>query len=193
MCISCKILQHIIASAIMKHSDTNNILYLNQHGFRQRRSCETQLIEFTSDLANTLKAGGQTDVLVMDFSKAFDKVSHGRLLHKLAHYGVRGRTHAWIGAFLSGRTQEVVVEGQHSDRVPVTSGVPQGSVLGPCLFLHYISDLPEGIRSSVRLFADDTVMYLTITNLTHSHHLPLALPTPMAKPKPTPTTASFFR
>ena len=64
-----------------------------------------------------------------------------------------------------------MVEGQHSDRVPVTSGVPQGLVLGPCLFLHYINDLPEGIRSSVRLFADDTVMYLTITNLTHSHQL----------------------
>ena len=85
---------------------------------------------------------------------AFDKVGHGRLLHKLGHYGIRGRTQRWIRGFLSGRTQEVVVEGQHSDRVPVTSGVLQGSVLGPCLFLHYINDLPEGIGSTVRLFAD---------------------------------------
>jgi hypothetical protein len=128
------------------------------------KSCETQLLEFTSDIANNLKDGKQTDVLVMaDFSKAFDKVGHGRLLHKLAHYGVKGKALLWIRAFLSGRTQEVVVEGEHSDRAPVTSGVPQGSVLGPCLFLHYINDLPEGTGSRVRLFADDTIMYLTIT------------------------------
>ena len=95
----------------------------------------------------------------MDFSKAFDKVGHGRLLHTLGHYCVRGKTQRWIQGFLSGRTQEVVVEGQHSDRVPVTSVVPQGTVLGPCLFLHYIIyDLPEGIGFTVQLFADDTVM-----------------------------------
>ena len=163
-CIACKLLEHTIVSAIMKHSNAHNILKSNQHGFREKRSCETQLLEFTSDIANNMKDGKQTDVLVMDFSKAFDKVGHGKLLHKLSHYGVGGRTHAWIGAFLSGRTQEVVVEGRHSNRVPVTSGVPQGSVLGPCLFLHYINDLPEGIESSVRLFADDTIVYHTIEN-----------------------------
>jgi hypothetical protein len=161
-CISCKLLEHIIVSSLMKHSTTHNILHPNQHGFRQQRSCETQLIEFTTDIANNLRDRKQTDVLVMDFSKAFDKVGHGKLLHKLSNYGVRGKTLAWIHAFLSGRTQEVVVEGKHSDRAPVTSGVPQGSVLGPCLFLHYINDLPEGIGSTVRLFADDTIIYRTI-------------------------------
>ena len=155
----------------MTHSDMNNILSPFQHGFRRNRSCETQLLQFTTDIANILAADKQTDVLVMDFSKALDKVGHGRLLHKLGHYGIRGRTQRWIRGFLSGRTQEVVVEGQHSDRVPVTSGVPQGSVLGPCLFLHYINELPEGIGSTVRLFADDTVMYLTIDNQTDSHRL----------------------
>ena len=170
-CICCKILEHVIATAIMTHSDINNMLSPFQHGFRRNRSCETQLLQFTTDIANILAADKQTDVPVMDFSKAFDKVGHGQLLHKLGHYGIRGRTQRWIHGFLSGRTQEVVVEGQHSDRVPVTSGVPQGSVLGPCLFLHYINDLPEGIGSTVRLFADDTVMYLTIASQTDSHKL----------------------
>ena len=76
-----------------------------------------------------LAADKQTDVLVMDFSKAFDKVGHGRLLHKLGHFGIRGRTQIWIRGFLSGRTQEVVVEGHHSNRVHVTSGVPQGKYI----------------------------------------------------------------
>jgi hypothetical protein len=170
-CISCKLIEHLIVSSLMKHSNTHNILHPNQHGFRQNRSPETQLVEFTSDIANNLKDNKQTDVLIMDFSKAFDKVGHGKLLHKLSTHGVRGKTLSWIQSFLSGRTQEVVVEGEHSDRAPVTSGVPQGSVLGPCLFLHYINDLPEGIGSSVRLFADDTIMYLAITSTEDTNHL----------------------
>ena len=99
----------------------------------------------------------------MDFSKAFDKVGHQRLLYKLAQYGVGGGANAWIQGFLRERSQTVVVEGESSDSIRVESGVPQGSVLGPCLFLYYINDLPEGLRSKVRLFADDTIIYLTIT------------------------------
>ena len=114
----------------MKHCDSNTILSPFQHGFRRNRSCEKQLVQFNTDIANILAADKQTDVLVIDFSKAFDKVGHGRLLHKLGHYGVRGRTHRYIcRGFHSGSTQEVVVEGQQSDKEPVTSGVPQGAVL----------------------------------------------------------------
>ena len=98
-----------------------------------------QLLQFTTDIATILAADKQTDVLVMDLSKPFDKVGHGRFLHTLGHYGVRGKTQRWIRGFLSGRTHEVVVEGEHTDRVPVTSGVAQCSVLGLCLFLHYIN------------------------------------------------------
>ena len=98
----------------------------------------------------------------MDFAKAFDKVPHRRLLYKLDYYGIRGSAHKWISSWLSERSQKVVFDGQASDPVPVLSGVPQGSVLGPVLFLIFINDLPDNIRSSVRLFADDCVLYRNI-------------------------------
>ena len=95
-------------------------------------------------------------------AKAFDKVPHRGLLYKLGYYGIRGSTHKWISSWLSERSQKVVLDGQASDPVPVLSGVPQGSVLGPVLFLIFINDLPDNIRSSVRLFADDCVLYRNI-------------------------------
>ena len=161
-CISCKMMEHIIASKLMRHGTNNDILYPLQHGFREKRSCELQLLGFVNDLLDSLDAGKETDVIVTDFSKAFDKVGHQRLLHKLDFYGVRGLTKKWISSFLSNRTQRVVLEGSSSTEVEVSSGVPQGSVLGPCLFLFYINALPDNMISSVRLFADDTIMYLTI-------------------------------
>ena len=91
----------------------------------------------------------------MDFANAFDKVQYRRLFHELEYYGIRGSTHKWINSWLSGRTQQVVLDGQTSDPVRVLSGVPQGSVLGPVLFLIFINDLPDKIRSSVCVFADD--------------------------------------
>ena len=107
----------------------------------------------------------QTDLIIMDFAKAFDKVPHRRLLHKLEYYGIRGSTHKWINSWLSRRTQQVVLDGQASDPVPVLSGVPKGSVLGPVLFLLFINDLPDNIRSSVCLFADNCVLYRNIHSL----------------------------
>ena len=99
-----------------------------------------------------------------DFNKAFDKVPHSRLALKLGHYGVRGNARNWISAFLSNRSQRVVLDGEASDTVLVTSGVPQGSVLGPILFLLHLNDLPNGISSGVRLFADDAIVYRTISD-----------------------------
>ena len=131
-------MEHIIASNLCKHFNRNNILYDLQHGFREKRSCETQLIQLVEDLARGMTSGKQSDLILLDFSKAFDKVSHLKLLYKLQMHGVQGKTLGWIESFLIGRTQCVVFDGDSSAEFPVSSGVPQGSVLGPILFLLYI-------------------------------------------------------
>ena len=169
--ICCKLFEHVITRQVMNHAEEHNILYNMQHGFRSGLSCETQLVEFIHDLSRNCYQGHQTDVLVMDFSKAFDKVGHDRLLSKLTHYGITGHTHEWIRGWLTNRRQRVVIDGESSDLVHVTSGVPQGSVLGPCLFLLFINDLAEDLESIVRLFADDTIAYLTIDSQSDANRL----------------------
>ena len=98
----------------------------------------------------------------MDFAKAFDKVCHSPLTHKLHRYGIQGNVNRWTKNWLANRKQFVVVKGEQSQFVSVESGVPEGAVLGPCLFLYYINDLPAKLHSYVRLFADDTTAYLVI-------------------------------
>ena len=169
--ICCKLLEHIVRAEITKHFETHKVFTDAQHGFRKGRSCESQLALTVHDLAGELDAGGQTDAILLDFSKAFDRVPHQRLVLKLDYYGIRGSTLNWIGQFLSGRTQQVLVEGHLSKSAPVTSGVPQGTVLGPSLFLVYINDLPEGLTSVVRLFADDTIVYRSIRSENDSYAL----------------------
>jgi hypothetical protein len=167
--ICSKILEHIIHSQIMNHFDKFSILTNKQHGFRAKHSCEAQLILTVNDLALSLNNKSQTDMVIMDFAKAFDTVPHNRLLLKLNRYGIRNKTHAWITSFLKSRKQRVVVGGEHSSWTEVVSGVPQGTVLGPLLFLAYINDLPQNITSQVRLFADDCVIYRQIKN-DHDHN-----------------------
>ena len=163
--LCCKVMEHIILSHIAKHLAANNILIDQQHGFRQRFSCETQLISAVNDWAKCINSRSQTDVILLDFSKAFDSVPHQRLLLKLDYYGICGKTAAWIKALLSNRSQVVSVNGSHSSSRPVPSGVPQGSVLGPVLFLLYINDITEHIQSTMRLFADDSIIYREIKNI----------------------------
>ena len=129
----CKVLEHIFASNLLTHLDSHKLLYDLQHGFRSKRSCETQLVVLMEDLSRNAIKGQHTDLILSDFSKAFDKVSQEKLLLKLHHCGVRGQVLHWIKAFLSNRSQTVVLESAKSSQVTITSGVPQGSVLGPNL------------------------------------------------------------
>ena len=122
--ICCKVLEHIIHSHAMKHLSRYNILSDAQHGFRKNRSTESQLILTCNEHAKALNSNEQLDSILLDFSKAFDKVPHKRLLHKLSHYGIRGKILAWIQDFLRDRTQSVVVDGETSMPIGVTSGVP---------------------------------------------------------------------
>ena len=144
-----------MTSSMITHLERHNILYHLQHGFRHGRSCETQIIELTTTLQANLNDSSQTDLIIMDFSKAFDKVSHPKLLAKLDHYGIRNDALKWISCFLNNRQQSVVVDGAQSHYLPVLSGVPQGSVIGPTLFVTYINGLPDYVNSAVHLFADD--------------------------------------
>ena len=167
--ICSKLIEHIIFSQVMEHYDDHQILVNTQHGFRPGRSCETQLIITTHDLASALDNRQQVDAVVLDFSKAFDHVPHQRLLQKLHHYGINTSLLHWIENFLTTRSQRVVIDGESSDFVPVTSGVPQGTVLGPLLFLSFINDIQSGITSRLRLFADDCLMYRPINSANDCH------------------------
>ena len=175
--IACKTLEHILCSSIHRHLEAHCILTDAQHGFRKRRSCETPLIITIQDLAKTVDNKGQTDVILLDFSKAFDKVPHHRLLHKLDFYGIRGSLHSLISSFLGNRSQQVLLDRVTSSSAPVQSRVPQGSVLGPLLFLLFINDLPEYIspKSTARLFADDCILYKTIETESDARDLQLDL------------------
>lgn len=164
--ICSKLFEHILYSHIMTYLNQNNLLLQNQHGFRQNLSCQTQLYELLTDLHKSLHISLDTDAVFIDFTKAFDRVPHKRLLLKINDLNLDYNTTRWIGEFITNRTQSVKLNNYISHPIPVTSGVPQGSVLGPLLFLIYINDIETGITSSIRLFADDCVIYRQITNST---------------------------
>ena len=171
--IVCKLLESIVRDQLMDFLVETRQISKNQHGFRPRRSCSTQLLEVIEDWTRLLEDGQPIDTVYLDFKKAFDSVPHHRLLKKLQAYGVAGNLLRWIEAFLSGRKQQVVVSGCHSRWSPVTSGVPQGSVLGPLLFLTYINDIPDTVTSSIKIFADDTKVYRSVSNPSHIQELQL--------------------
>ncbi len=170
-CVCCKLFEHIVAKHILDHLDKHGLLTRLQHGFRRAHSCETQLLLTIHDLLNHRENKTQVDIAVLDFLKAFDTVPHERLLGKLTHYGINGQIHNWIRMFLTTRDQCVVVNGVKSSELSVDSGVPQGTVLGPLLFLLHINDLPDNVTSQVQLFADDCLLYRPINSVADQNEL----------------------
>jgi len=157
-------MEHVITPYLRQGWDKNEWLYEGQHRLRPEYSCESQVITVCQDIADSLDNGDKIDAIIVDFSKAFDLVPHGRLLTKIANSGVDSRVVVWIREFLLGRTQRVRVGGQLSAEVRVTSSVPQGIVLGPLLFLAYVNDIWRNMESTLRLCADDCVIYRKIIN-----------------------------
>ena len=151
-----KLLESIIKDAVVQHLKTNKLINESQHGFTARKSCLTNLLMFLEVLTDYVDQGFPVDVIYLDFQKAFDEVPHIRLIKKVRAHGISGKVVEWIEAWLHEREQRVVLNGSASGWSSVKSGVPQGSILGPLLFVILINDIDEGIISRVYKFADDT-------------------------------------
>ena len=161
-CIICKVLESIIYDHIVQHMVNNKLFSKSQYGFISKRAAALQLLNVLEIWCNILDEDGIIDDINMDFQKAFDTVPHRRLLGKLESYGIQGDTLGWIQAFLTERKQRVMINGHSSEWSDVKSGVPQGSVIAALLFVIYINDLPENIKSHLYLFADDCKFFRQI-------------------------------
>ena len=166
-----KVFEKIVRKYIVSYLDANNMFNPNQHGFRCNRSCLSQLLAHYDEILHQMEKGLGIDVVYLDFSKAFDKVDFHVLLKKLKRFGIDGKLGKWLYSFLVDRTQTVVVNGVKSFKILVKSGVPQGSVLGPLLFLSLMTDIDAKVKfSSVSSFADDTRVCKGVSSITDVDH-----------------------
>ena len=158
--VICKLLERLIKDRMVDFLVKHKLLNSSQHGFLKARSCLTNMLCFWEEITKWIDVGSPVDIIYLDFQKAFDKVPHQRLLLKLKIRGIGDSITDWIEQWVTDRRQRVVVDGEVSNWKSVLSGVPQGSVLGPILFLIYINDLDDSITSNVLKFADDTKLYV---------------------------------
>ena len=161
--IVCKILESLLRDHIVDYLQCNNLFSSKQYGFVPGRSTSLQLLSMLDTITDIVDSSGQVDIIYMDFQKAFDQVPHRRLIEKVKSRGIQGCILNWITDFLKDRFQQVIVNNCASSWAPVTSGIPQGSVLGPILFVLYVNDLPDCTSSDIYLFADDTKIFRSIT------------------------------
>ena len=164
-CTCCKIMESVIHDQLLSYLHTNNLISKNQHGFLARKSTGTNLLDCFQDWQLSIKNRKLIDIVYLDFQKAFDSLVHSKILVKLASYGIGYELLTWIQTFLTGRSQRVVIEGLLSDPIPVNSGVVQGSVLGPLIFILFINDITDCLDcsevnpTSCSIFADDLKLY----------------------------------
>jgi len=164
-------MEHTIRQEILDHLNANSIITTKQHGFLHGRSCRTNLLETLEEWTAALDAGYGIDVIYLDYRKAFDTVPHARLINKMRGCGVQGHLLRWVREFLKDRQMRVKVRGSCSDWTGMDSGVPQGSVVGPFLFLIYVNDIPAWMKNSIRMFADDTKIWTRIRDYQDAAHL----------------------
>ena len=151
-----KVFERIMRRNLVNYLEFFNKLDPNQYGSRAGRSTFSQLLQHQNEILQALEEGSNIDCIYLDFAKAYDKVDHGILIHKLKALGIGGKIGRWILCFLTGRNQQVLIRGRKSSISILISGVPQGSVLGPLLFLIFIADLSEGVTSSILVYVDDS-------------------------------------